>query len=221
MVEKFLEALTQASLEQKRVMLEQLKRRSAGADLTKIERKELRSVYRHELVRRSAPVKIIAAWLVTVPASGLIAALIYYMNLRYGACLSVHGREISRKCHTTPPGDAVNFQSVSFREKQAMKSGKPDYIELVRKLSAEEQERLLSRMTGKLPRRLEKDKLTREEAMAIQMELEDEQLEEWRARMRALNAKAAEAGKAKDKSAEAKARDKAAEAKPAKAKKSV
>lgn len=63
-----------------------------------------------------------------------------------------------------------------------MRSGKPNYIELVRKLSAEEQERLLSRMTGKLPRRLEKEKLSREEAMAIQMELEDEQLEEWRAR---------------------------------------
>ncbi len=101
-----------------------------------------------------------------------------------------------------------------------MKSGKPDYIELVRKLSAEEQERLLSRMTGKLPRRLEKDKLTREDAMAIQMELEDEQLEEWRSRMRALNAKAGEPAKAKAKPAD-KPRAEEAKAGPAEAKAAV
>lgn len=35
-------------------------------------------------------------------------------------------------------------------------------------------------MGGKLDRRLEKNKLSREEALAIQLELEDEQLQEWR-----------------------------------------
>lgn len=83
-----------------------------------------------------------------------------------------------------------------------MKTGKPDYLAKVQKLSSEEQERLLSRMAGKLPRRLEKDKLSREEAMAIQMELEDEQLQEWRARMHAMNADAVKAGKTKAKAAE-------------------
>jgi hypothetical protein len=64
---------------------------------------------------------------------------------------------------------------------------KPEYLAKVQTLTKLESERLLSRMAGKLPRRLEKDKLSREEALAIQMELEDEQLQEWRKMMRMLN----------------------------------
>ncbi len=64
-----------------------------------------------------------------------------------------------------------------------MKSCKPEYLEKVRALTEDERERLLSRMKGKLPRRLEKDKISSEEAIAIQMELEDEQLDEWRKNM--------------------------------------
>ena len=67
-----------------------------------------------------------------------------------------------------------------------MKISKPEYLEKVLLLSAEEQERLLSRMTGKLPRRLEKDKLSVAEALAIQLEIEDEQLNEWREKMHAM-----------------------------------
>lgn len=85
-----------------------------------------------------------------------------------------------------------------------MKISNPEYLEKVRQLSEEEQERLLSRMAGKLPRRLEKDKLTREEAMAIQMELEDEQLQEWRARMHELKAKSKSKEKPKAVNAEKK-----------------
>lgn len=73
-----------------------------------------------------------------------------------------------------------------------MKMSNPEYLAKVMQLSVEEQERLLSRMTGKLPRRLEKDKLSREEALAMQMELEDEQLQEWRERMRAIKASSQE-----------------------------
>ncbi|KXS31042.1 MAG: Uncharacterized protein AWT59_2841 [Candidatus Gallionella acididurans] len=60
------------------------------------------------------------------------------------------------------------------------KISKPDYLAKVKLLTKEETERLLSRMGGKLDRRLEKNKLSREEALAIQLELEDEQLQEWR-----------------------------------------
>lgn len=67
----------------------------------------------------------------------------------------------------------------------------PAYLAKVKLLNMEEQERLLSRMSGKLPRRLEKDKLTREEALAIQLELEDEQLADWRKNMLAINEKEA------------------------------
>jgi hypothetical protein len=69
------------------------------------------------------------------------------------------------------------------------KLSNPDYAEKVKKLTKIESERLLSRMSGKLPRRLEKDKLSKEEALALQMELEDEQLQEWREMMAALNKK--------------------------------
>ena len=63
---------------------------------------------------------------------------------------------------------------------------KDEYLEKVEHLTPEETERLLSRMHGKLPRRLEKGKLSQQEALAIQMELEDEQLQEWREMVKML-----------------------------------
>jgi hypothetical protein len=69
------------------------------------------------------------------------------------------------------------------------KISKPDYLAKVKRLSKEETERLLSRMGGKLDRRLEKRKLSQEEALALQLELEDEQLQEWRKVMHSLKKK--------------------------------
>ncbi len=69
------------------------------------------------------------------------------------------------------------------------KVSKPEYLAKVAKLSKLEKERLMSRMSGKLPRRLEKDKLNNEEALAIQLELEDEQLQEWRKMMTMIREK--------------------------------
>ena len=69
------------------------------------------------------------------------------------------------------------------------KTSKPDYLSKVKLLTKEETERLLSRMGGKLDRRREKTKLSREEALALQLELEDEQLQEWRKMMRTLKKK--------------------------------
>lgn len=66
-----------------------------------------------------------------------------------------------------------------------------EYEAKVKLLTKEETERLLSRMSGKLPRRLQKDKLSKEQALAIQLELEDEQLQEWRKMMRTLKTKPA------------------------------
>ncbi len=66
---------------------------------------------------------------------------------------------------------------------------KPEYLAKVKLLTKEESERLLSRMEGKLPRRLQKDKISKEEALAIQMELEDEQLQHWRNMIRILREK--------------------------------
>lgn len=78
-VESFLDRFGKASIEEKRLMLDRLKAQGAMAELSKVERKQMRKVYRHELVKRSALLKIAAAWIVTVPISGILAALIYYM----------------------------------------------------------------------------------------------------------------------------------------------
>ena len=58
-----------------------------------------------------------------------------------------------------------------------------DYKDKAKLLSPEEAERLLSRMSGKLPKRLDKDKLSVEDALALQLELEEETLNEWREKM--------------------------------------
>lgn len=78
-VETFLNMFSKASVSQKQKMLEQLKTHTAQAELSKTERKQMRKLYRHELVKRSALLKIAAAWVITVPASALMAALIYFL----------------------------------------------------------------------------------------------------------------------------------------------
>ena len=77
-VEGFLENFHKETIEGKRQMLQQLKEHRASADLTKRERKGLNKIYRRELVKRSALLKIVAAWLITVPVSGLLAAILFY-----------------------------------------------------------------------------------------------------------------------------------------------
>jgi len=62
-------------------------------------------------------------------------------------------------------------------------------MEKAKKLSQEEVERLQSRMRGKLTRREEENKLTLVEVLAIQLELDDEQLAEWRERRIEINTK--------------------------------
>jgi len=47
--------------------------------MSKIEKKAVKVVKKHELVKRSAIKMIVAAWLITVPAAGVLAAMLYYM----------------------------------------------------------------------------------------------------------------------------------------------
>jgi hypothetical protein len=63
------------------------------------------------------------------------------------------------------------------------------YIEKAKGLTHDQSERLQSRMRGKLTRRLEDKKLDTIEALAIQLELDDEQLQEWRERMQEISKK--------------------------------
>lgn len=85
-----------------------------------------------------------------------------------------------------------------------MKTVNVDYIAQAKKLTGDDRERVLSRMGGKLPKRLQKEKLSADEAIAIQLELEDEQLQEWRKHMAEIQEKSAKAKlKADEKAAKA------------------
>ena len=78
-VEAFIQQFEKSSLQQKKMMIAHLKQKDSEVDLTKKERKSLNKVYQKELVKRSAFLKIAAAWVITVPASALLAALFYFM----------------------------------------------------------------------------------------------------------------------------------------------
>jgi PiT family inorganic phosphate transporter len=47
--------------------------------LTKIEKKALKALKKYELVQRSALKMIVAAWIITVPAAAVLAAMFYFM----------------------------------------------------------------------------------------------------------------------------------------------
>lgn len=78
-VEAFLAEFNAAPIDAKERMLKELKKHAANLpELNKSERKVLRRAYRQELVKRSALLKIVAAWLITVPASGGMAAIAFF-----------------------------------------------------------------------------------------------------------------------------------------------
>ena len=62
------------------------------------------------------------------------------------------------------------------------------YLEKAKRLSSEEAEQLLARMRGKLTRRVEDKHASPLEAVAIQLEMEDEKLKEWRERWAEISA---------------------------------
>ncbi|MBT7409579.1 MAG: inorganic phosphate transporter [Methylococcales bacterium] len=77
-IESFLLKFKAASVPKKQILLKQLKDKASQAHFTKKERKQLKRVYKYELVKRSHLIKIAAAWVITVPASGLLAAFIFF-----------------------------------------------------------------------------------------------------------------------------------------------
>lgn len=64
-----------------------------------------------------------------------------------------------------------------------------EYVEKAKLLTKEETERLMSRMRAKLIRRFADKKFTDLEAAAIQLEIEDEALNEWREKMAEIRKK--------------------------------
>ena len=79
-VEAFLQAFEAAPMPEKSRMLKELKQqtRLGQGYISKQERKDLRKAHRKNLVKRSVLMRVIAAWIITVPASALMAAVIYY-----------------------------------------------------------------------------------------------------------------------------------------------
>jgi inorganic phosphate transporter, PiT family len=79
-VEAFLAAFDAAPITEKSRMLKELKQQAKLGQgyISKQERKDLRKAHRKNLVKRSVLMRVIAAWIITVPASALMAAVIYY-----------------------------------------------------------------------------------------------------------------------------------------------
>jgi len=78
-VEAFLKIFSTATVENKKLMLKELKQDPNAMQLNKKERKSLKKVYRKELVKRSHLYKIAVAWVTTVPLSAILAALLFFM----------------------------------------------------------------------------------------------------------------------------------------------
>lgn len=77
-VNDYLTRFEAASVFDKGIMIDKLKKQAAESGLSKKERKNLKRIYRTELVKRAALLKIAAAWIITVPASGILAALFFF-----------------------------------------------------------------------------------------------------------------------------------------------
>lgn len=82
-IDAFLGRFERAGVPEKKAMLAELKARSKQkadpANFSKRERRELREVYRKELVTRTQVLRIFAAWLLTVPLSALLGGLFFFV----------------------------------------------------------------------------------------------------------------------------------------------
>lgn len=77
----FLVRFEQASRDEKGVLLAELKAQNqsgATGPISKRERKNLKRIHRADLVKRSVVLRVIAAWIITVPASAIMAAIVFY-----------------------------------------------------------------------------------------------------------------------------------------------
>ncbi|MEE9396167.1 MAG: inorganic phosphate transporter [Methylococcales bacterium] len=78
-VDAFIADFEGATAQEKARIVAAIKKQGKRSGLTKTERKELRKKVKSNLVKRSMFFKIITAWLITVPISGVMAAMIYFM----------------------------------------------------------------------------------------------------------------------------------------------
>jgi len=78
-VEAELRNFQNAPPEDKLRILNHMKEMGAGAVISAAQRKELQKALKRQLVKRSSLLKIVSAWIITVPVSGVLAALFYFV----------------------------------------------------------------------------------------------------------------------------------------------
>ncbi|OEY65760.1 inorganic phosphate transporter [Marinobacter sp. X15-166B] len=74
----FLDDFRNATVEEMEKLLKWAKKHKKELPLSKKERKRLKKIYKEELVKRSHLTRIVAAWVITVPASAAMAAVVFY-----------------------------------------------------------------------------------------------------------------------------------------------
>ena len=77
-VENVLRDFSNAPAEEKSRILDEVKAMGTDAVITAAQRKELRKALKRQLVKRSSLLKIVSAWVITVPVSAMMAALFYF-----------------------------------------------------------------------------------------------------------------------------------------------
>ncbi|MBT9466022.1 inorganic phosphate transporter [Hydrogenophaga sp.] len=87
-VEAYLHRFEAAEVQEKTRMLAEMKRRTKqreatetaeGAFLAKKEQRAMKKAIKKEIVKRSAVMRIVAAWIITVPATAVLAAILFYI----------------------------------------------------------------------------------------------------------------------------------------------
>ncbi|HHU38243.1 MAG TPA: inorganic phosphate transporter [Propionibacterium sp.] len=77
-VESFMMKFKRASAEEKRRILAQLNEMGSEAVISAGQQKKLKKALKRQLVKRSHLVKIASAWIITVPLSALMSAIVYF-----------------------------------------------------------------------------------------------------------------------------------------------
>lgn len=83
-VEAYMQRFEAAEVQEKKQMLADMKQRAKvrgldGAVFDKGERRAFKKAYKKEIVKRSVVLRIVAAWIVTVPATAVLAALLFHL----------------------------------------------------------------------------------------------------------------------------------------------
>jgi len=78
-IDAFIAEFDAASVPEKKLFLQELKRKAKAEEISWWERRRVKKAYKAKLVERSMLLKIIAAWIFTVPIAAFLSAAIFFM----------------------------------------------------------------------------------------------------------------------------------------------